>query len=129
MANRVFELKPSRVEKLFQFIMLLLILSLIYPLLSVWMWLLSTVAMMTVWFFFLKRTQLRRFEYLDDQQWSFCFDDDSVVIQRRKISRMIDHHVYIVLYFAETSQSPCVIWWDQLPELHWKNLKMLVKLL
>ena len=55
MANRVFELKFSRVEKLFQFIMLLLILSLIYPLLSVWMWLLSTIAMMTVWFFFLKR--------------------------------------------------------------------------
>ena len=129
MANRVFELKFSRFEKLLQFILGLLILSLLFSLLSLWMWLLSALLILTAWFFFLKRAQLRRFEYLDDQQWSFCFDDDSVVIQRRKISRMIDHHVYIVLYFAETSQSPCVIWWDQLPELHWKNLKMLVKLL
>ncbi|HQV24623.1 MAG TPA: hypothetical protein PLS76_02580 [Acinetobacter sp.] len=129
MANRVFELKPSRVEKGFQSIMLLLILSLLYPLLSVWMWLLSALLILTAWFFFLKRAQLRRFEYLDDGQWSFSFDDHSASIQRRKITRIIDHNAYIVLYFSESSQSPCVIWWDQLPELQWKNLKMLVKLL
>ena len=129
MANRVFELKFSRFEKLLQFILGLLILSLLFSLLSLWMWLLSALLILTAWFFFLKRAQLRRFEYLDDGQWSFSFDDHSASIQRRKITRIIDHNAYIVLYFSESSQSPCVIWWDQLPELQWKNLKMLVKLL
>ena len=81
------------------------------------------------WILFLKQPRLQQFEYLDEQTWSFKFSDVSQPIQRRHLHKIIDHHYYIVLYFAHKQHKPCLIWWDQLSRKQWKKLKILAKML
>lgn len=127
-ANRVFELQYSRFSIVLQLLMLLLIVSLAYSLLSFALWLASCLLLVLSWQLFLKQPQLKRFAYLDQQDWSFEFYDLSLPIQCRKIEKIIDHQVYIVLYFSDRKYKNCVIWWDQLSLLQWKRLKLLAKL-
>ncbi|ENU28871.1 hypothetical protein F991_02995 [Acinetobacter sp. CIP-A165] len=75
-----------------------------------------------------KKPQIQRFEYLDGQEWSFCFRHLPHSIQHRKIRQIIDHQCYIVIYFYDPLHPPCIIWWDQLLVSQWKNLKILAKL-
>ena len=77
---------------------------------------------------FQKKPQIQHFEFLDDQDWIFCFHHFPQSIQRRKITKMIDHQCYIVIYFYDPSHHACIIWWDQLSVSQWKNLKILAKL-
>lgn len=128
MASRVFELQYSRFSLVLQLFIFLVILSLSYQLLSLAFWLLSFFIMVFAWFYSLKRPYIKHFEYLDQQDWSFRFSDPSLETQRRKISKIIDHQVYITLYFSDAQYQPLTIWWDQLPLPQWKNLKLLVKL-
>lgn len=127
-ANRVFELQYSRFSIALQLIILLLIVSLTYSLLSLALWLSSCLLLALSWFLFLKQPRLKRFEYLDQQEWSFEFYDSSLPIQCRKIEKIIDHQAYIVLYFSDPKHKNFIIWWDQLSLLQWKNLKLHAKL-
>ncbi|OEC89426.1 hypothetical protein [Acinetobacter sp. YK3] len=127
-ANRVFELQYSRFSIALQLFILLLIVSLTYSLLSLALWLSSCFLLVLSWFLFLKQPRLKRFEYLDQQEWSFEFYDSSLPIQCRKIEKIIDHQAYIVLYFSDPEHKNFIIWWDQLSLLQWKNLKLHAKL-
>lgn len=127
-ANRVFELQYSRFSIALQLIILLLIVSLTYSLLSLALWLSSCLLLVLSWFLFLKQPRLKRFEYLDQQEWSFEFYDSSLPIQCRKIEKIIDHQAYVVLYFSDPEHKNFIIWWDQLSLLQWKNLKLHAKL-
>ena len=127
-ANRVFELQYSRFSIALQLFILLLIVSLTYSLLSLALWLSSCLLLALSWFLFLKQPRLKRFEYLDQQEWSFEFYDSSLPIQCRKIEKIIDHQAYIVLYFSDSEHKNFIIWWDQLSLLQWKNLKLHAKL-
>lgn len=127
-ANRVFELQYSRFSIALQLFILLLIVSLTYSLLSLALWLSSCLLLVLSWFLFLKQPRLKRFEYLDQQEWSFEFYDSSLPIQCRKIEKIIDHQAYIVLYFSDPEHKNFIIWWDQLSLLQWKNLKLHAKL-
>ncbi|ENX19159.1 hypothetical protein F892_03319 [Acinetobacter vivianii] len=127
-ANRVFELQYSRFSIALQLFILLLIVSLTYSLLSLVLWLSSCILLALSWFLFLKQPRLKRFEYLDQQEWSFEFYDSSLPIQCRKIEKIIDHQAYIVLYFSDPEHKNFIIWWDQLSLLQWKNLKLHAKL-
>lgn len=127
-ANRVFELQYSRFSIALQLFILLLIVSLTYSLLSLVLWLSSCLLLALSWFLFLKQPRLKRFEYLDQQEWSFEFYDSSLPIQCRKIEKIIDHQAYIVLYFSDPEHKNFIIWWDQLSLLQWKNLKLHAKL-
>ncbi|ENU92987.1 hypothetical protein F971_01027 [Acinetobacter vivianii] len=127
-ANRVFELQYSRFSIALQLFILLLIVSLTYSLLSLVLWLSSCFLLALSWFLFLKQPRLKRFEYLDQQEWSFEFYDSSLPIQCRKIEKIIDHQAYIVLYFSDPEHKNFIIWWDQLSLLQWKNLKLHAKL-
>lgn len=127
-ANRVFELQYSRFSIALQLFILLLIVSLTYSLLSLVLWLSSCLLLALSWFLFLKQPRLKRFEYLDQQEWSFEFYDSSLPIQCRKIEKIIDHQAYIVLYFSDPEYKNFIIWWDQLSLLQWKNLKLHAKL-
>ncbi|MBJ8483182.1 hypothetical protein [Acinetobacter vivianii] len=127
-ANRVFELQYSRFSIALQLFILLLIVSLTYSLLSLVLWLSSCLLLALSWFLFLKQPRLKRFEYLDQQEWSFEFYDSSLPIQCRKIEKIIDHQAYIVLYFSDPKHKNFIIWWDQLSLLQWKNLKLHAKL-
>ena len=128
MANRVFELQSSRFMIVLQLLIFIFLAILLYHLLPLWIWLLCLGIMAIVWFRFLQQPQVRRFEHLHGQDWSFEFVNSDLPVQRWQIVKMIDHHCYIVLYFSSSQNKNCIIWWDQLPVTQWKNLKTLVKL-
>ena len=128
MANRVFELQSSRFMIVLQLLIFIFLAILLYHVLPLWIWLLCLGIMAIVWFRFLQQPQVRRFEHLDGQDWSFEFANSDLPVQRWQIVKMIDHHCYIVLYFSSSQNKNCIIWWDQLPVTQWKNLKTLVKL-
>ena len=128
MANRVFELQSSRFMIVLQLLIFIFLAILLYHVLPLWIWLLCLGIMAIVWFRFLQQPQVRRFEHLDGQDWSFEFVNSDLPVQRWQIVKMIDHHCYIVLYFSSSQNKNCIIWWDQLPVTQWKNLKTLVKL-
>ena len=128
MANRVFELQSSRFMIVLQLLIFIFLAILLYQVLPLWIWLLCLGIMAIVWFRFLQQPQVRRFEHLDGQDWSFEFANSDLPVQRWQIVKMIDHHCYIVLYFSSSQNKNCIIWWDQLPVTQWKNLKTLVKL-
>ena len=128
MANRVFELQSSRFMIVLQLLIFIFLAILLYHVLPLWIWLLCLGIMAIVWFRFLQQPQVRRFEHLDGQDWSFEFANSDLPVQRWQIVKMIDHHCYIILYFSSSQNKNCIIWWDQLPVTQWKNLKTLVKL-
>ena len=128
MANRVFELQSSRFMIVLQLLIFIFLAVLLYHVLPLGIWLLCLGIMAIVWFRFLQQPQVRRFEHLHGQDWSFEFANSDLPVQRWQIVKMIDHHCYIVLYFSSSQNKKCIIWWDQLPVTQWKNLKTLVKL-
>ena len=128
MANRFFELQSSRFMIVLQLLVFIFLAVLLYHVLPLGIWLLCLGIMAIVWFRFLQQPQVRRFEHLDGQDWSFEFANSDLPVQRWQIVKMIDHHCYIVLYFSSSQNKNCIIWWDQLPVTQWKNLKTLVKL-
>lgn len=128
MANRFFELQSSRFMIVLQLLIFIFLAVLLYHVLPLGIWLLCLGIMAIVWFRFLQQPQVRRFEHLDGQDWSFEFANSDLPVQRWQIVKMIDHHCYIVLYFSSSQNKNCIIWWDQLPVTQWKNLKTLVKL-
>ena len=127
-ANRVFELQSSRFMIVLQLLIFISLAVLLYHVLPLGIWLLCLGIMAIVWFRFLQQPQVRRFEHLHGQDWSFEFVNSDLPVQRWQIVKMIDHHCYIVLYFSSSQNKKCIIWWDQLPVTQWKNLKTLVKL-
>jgi hypothetical protein len=129
MANRVFELQSSRFMIVLQLLIFIFLAILLYHVLPLWIWLLCLGIMAIVWFRFLQQPQVRRFEHLHGQDWSFEFVNSDLPVQRWQIVKMIDHHCYIVLYFSSSQNKKCIIWWDQLPITQWKNLKLLIKML
>lgn len=129
MANRVFELQSSRFMIVLQLLIFIFLAVLLYHVLPLGIWLLCLGIMAIVWFRFLQQPQVRRFEHLDGQDWSFEFANSDLPVQRWQIVKMIDHHCYIVLYFSSSQNKNCIIWWDQLPVTQWKNLKLLIKML
>ena len=128
-ANRVFELQSSRFMIVLQLLIFIFLAILLYHVLPLWIWLLCLGIMAIVWFRFLQQPQVRRFEHLHGQDWSFEFVNSDLPVQRWQIVKMIDHHCYIVLYFSSSQNKNCIIWWDQLPVTQWKNLKLLIKML
>lgn len=129
MANRVFELQSSRFMIVLQLLIFISLAVLLYHVLPLGIWLLCLGIMAIVWFRFLQQPQVRRFEHLHGQDWSFEFVNSDLPVQRWQIVKMIDHHCYIVLYFSSSQNKKCIIWWDQLPVTQWKNLKLLIKML
>ena len=129
MANRVFELQSSRFMIVLQLLIFIFLAILLYQVLPLWIWLLCLGIMAIVWFRFLQQPQVRRFEHLHGQDWSFEFVNSDLPVQRWQIVKMIDHHCYIVLYFSSSQNKKCIIWWDQLPVTQCKNLKLLIKML
>ena len=129
MANRVFELQSSRFMIVLQLLIFIFLAVLLYHVLPLGIWLLCLGIMAIVWFRFLQQPQVRRFEHLDGQDWSFEFANSDLPVQRWQIVKMIDHHCYIVLYFSSSQNKNCIIWWDQLPVTQCKNLKLLIKML
>lgn len=127
MAKRCFHLKPSRMAKIIHGLGFILMSSILYVLLIFWLWLVCVVLTWTSYLYFRsQQQQIRQFEYLADQDWSL-YDVHQQQLKRVQINKIIDHHLYIVIYF-QNRQAHVVIWQDQLSRIEWKNLKILAKL-
>ncbi|OAL77741.1 hypothetical protein AY606_09825 [Acinetobacter sp. SFB] len=128
MANRSFQLKRSRLAFVFQLIIFTLIIVFLQQLLSPWLWLICVLLGVLAYAYGLKAPQPMCFEHLEAREWSLT-SVKSEQIKRVSISHIIDHQLYIVVYFQHFQEKPLLIWIDQLPLKQWKALKKLAKLI
>jgi hypothetical protein len=127
-AKRIFELQSSRFSLVLQLFCFLGINILLYQLLSAFLWLVCLLIMGWAGWSALNKPKINQIEYLCDDDWSIRFDGAVPNIEQGKLLKIVDHHLYIVLYFSNIESKTCVIWWDQLSLNQWKMLKLLSKL-
>ena len=127
MVHNHYVLKRSRVAIVFQAILGLIISILLYVQLSVWLWLICTVILIVIVIKFNQRPQLEYLYQLDDVEWSIQLSGETRT-HRVLMSHLIDHHLYISIYFSDKNIKNCIIWMDQLETDAWKSLKIRAKL-
>ncbi|MFW1690245.1 hypothetical protein ACG9H2_09780 [Acinetobacter ursingii] len=126
MVNHQFQLKRSLLALLFQLGMLLLIGIIWFQLFPFYMFLSAIFLAIIAYLAFLRRSKMRSLAYLDQDLWSIQWHNHSK-IEHVQLYRVIDHHIYIVLYFKQNRNSQ-VIWRDQVSLNQWKQLKVMAKL-
>ncbi|MEQ1159819.1 hypothetical protein ABLT50_07710 [Acinetobacter calcoaceticus] len=122
-----FELKYSRFSIIFQLFIGLSLAILFYQLLSPIWWLIAFILLFISFLFFLRQSQISQIAYLDQKSWSIAYSSQKI-ISRVEISKIIDYQLFMVIYFEGASIKVAIIWFDQLPLLYWKKLKVLQKL-
>lgn len=127
MANTAYYLKRSRVAIVFQICILILILSVVFILLPLWLACIALVVVLLSFWRQLQRATVSYFEPFSLDEWSVANTDQQV--ERMQLLRVVDHHWYIVLYFQQQQRCSYVIWYDQLTLADWKRLKLLAKML
>jgi hypothetical protein len=122
-----YEFKPSRIALGFQFFCLGLMLLLWFVMFNIWVCLFLLLLALFSLKVFRQRKKIRSLERLDLNEWVIQYTD-SEQSHRTQIKQMIDHHLYIVVYFYEKKHENLVIWQDQMHYLDWKSLKSRVRL-
>lgn len=125
MANRSFQLKPSLFALGFHILIFSLILWFAYILVAWWLNLLIFFGLLLSYGYFFYQSRIQFFAYLDEKEWTLI--DQYKIKQRAELEYVIDHQMYIVLYF-HPMKAPVVVWRDQLSLQQWKNLKILAQL-
>ncbi|MCH2005887.1 hypothetical protein [Acinetobacter ursingii] len=126
MVNHQFQLKRSLLALLFQLGMLLLIGIIWFQLFPFYIFLIAIFLAIIAYLAFLRRSKMRSLAYLDQDLWSIQWHNHSK-IEHVQLYRVIDHHIYIVLYFKQNRNSQ-IIWRDQVSLNQWKQLKVMAKL-
>lgn len=127
MDNRCFKLKRSWFALAFQLLIFVLIMFVLYQLLSVILWLICAIAGLVIYHLFYQKTpKIDQFEHLSGREWSLSIGSRT---ERVHVSHVIDHQVYIVVYFQHAKVRPLLIWCDQLPLKQWKSMKTLTQLI
>lgn len=124
---RAFQLKRSRIALAFQCLIFMILLALLYAVVNPVLWLICAVLGLMSYVLFRKRADLLHLEHLDADDWSVLYRQSSQVLQLQ-LHQVIDHQLYIVLYFQGSKIPPIVIWCDQLTVPQWKSLKQLALL-
>ncbi|MFW2002177.1 hypothetical protein [Acinetobacter ursingii] len=126
MVNHQFQLKRSLLALLFQLGMLILIGIIWFQLFPFYIFLIAIFLAIITYLAFLRRSKMRSLAYLDQDLWSIQWHNHSK-IEHVQLYRVIDHHIYIVLYFKQNRNSQ-IIWRDQVSLNQWKQLKVMAKL-
>ncbi|RKG32255.1 hypothetical protein [Acinetobacter tianfuensis] len=127
MDKREFHLKRSLMALLFQFGIFAIFMTILYQLLPVGLWCVFLAAGLMIYaLYFRKKPRVKGLEYLDGRDWTLTSMHQT---RRVQISHIIDHQVYIVVYFQHARAKPIIIWCDQLPLKQWKALKVLAKMI
>lgn len=119
-----FQLQRSRVSMVLQLSTLALMLLILMQLWSFVLVILAALVAIAAYLWFLSRPQICFIEHLDKNQWVIV--DQAQHIEHQQLTKIIDHHLYIMLYFKQ-HQAICV-WRDQLSFKQWKQLKVLAQL-
>jgi hypothetical protein len=128
MDNQLFILKRSYLALAFQALVFLIIALLLFQLMDLLIWGICIVASLAIYLCGLRFSPNLYFQHLDEREWTLK-QAAQTEVQHLKISHVIDHHVYIVVYFQHFKQKPLLIWCDQVAWKDWKKLKMLAKML
>ena len=126
--HNAFILKRSRLAIAFLLLTFILITILSFETLPVFIFLLIFIIQSTIYYFFIKRMKLFSLHYLDHDEWTLLFDRQNRT-ERIYITRLINHHLYIVIYFEGSKHDSVIIWCDQLSVNQWKNLVVLARIL
>lgn len=124
-----FQFKPSRLMYLIHGFAFLALQCFLYAQLKPTFWVICFILHLIASLFFLyKIPKAVYLAYLDDEQWTLIIQHKTPIKQRIIIQHMIDHLLYIVVYFeSEQQKQSIIIWQDQLDSLHWKGLKTRAK--
>lgn len=125
--NRQFDLKRSYLLIAFQILVYFVISAILFQILTFIWWLLCCFALILIHVFTFKYHQVSALVHLDQDDWSLFFGK-SQQVKTVQLKQIIDHQIYIAIYFEQKADSPLVIWRDQLSLKQWKNLKVLAKM-
>ncbi|ENU79321.1 hypothetical protein F975_02565 [Acinetobacter sp. ANC 3789] len=125
-SNLSFQLKPSKIAWFFQFGLYSLLMLLCYLTLAWYLVVLVGLLALLAWYVFMKQRQVVAFAQLKENEWTAKYTRTSQ-IDHLSLKKLLDHEIYIVLYWQEEPQ-PCIVWRDQLTLQKWKQLKILAKL-
>lgn len=127
MDKQAFLLKPSVLALVFQAMIFILIAALLFQLLALWLWAIAMIVAIASYAFCIRRPPSVHFQHLDEREWTVTQAQQQQV-KHVQISHVIDHHLYIVVYFQYFQEKPLLIWCDQVSWKEWKRLKTLAKL-
>ena len=127
MVHDHYVLKHSRLSIVFQLIFLMLILILLSQLISIYFLIPATLALIAIWIMFRRHKRVEYLQQLEQDLWSIQYANDPKVY-RVKIRQILNHGLYVVLYFEQSKHQSLVIWRDQVALLAWKRLLMRAKL-
>ncbi|MFT4021049.1 MAG: hypothetical protein QM666_05970 [Acinetobacter sp.] len=126
-SNLLFQPKPSKIVWLFQLVFLVALGIIFWHLLSLWLSLFLLFIAILLLIRFNQQIEVVDLAYLDNEHWTMqCHSSEK--IHHLELMQVIDHQLYIVLYWQNGQYKSTVIWKDQLDLLHWKQLKVLAKL-
>lgn len=121
-----FHLQPSRLKWVIHIVAWLILQILLYQLLiSQWYFIAVLISIICSVFFIYKQPNIIYLGHLDEDEWTLVEQSKQKNITHRvNIVNMIDHLLYIVVFFDDdTEYSSIVIWQDQLSPTAWKALK------
>ncbi len=122
-----FDFKRSRMSIALQLFLGLLISYCCYQTLNIWLFLSALLFASIAYLIFLKLPFAQHFEHLDQQDWTLKYAEQEQPA-RVQIEKILDHQLYILIYFSEKKQRPLLVWQDQVSSLQWKSLKTWAKL-
>ncbi|MEB3767119.1 hypothetical protein [Acinetobacter sp. MD2] len=126
--RHIFKLKPSKIAWFFQMGIGLILIYAAVQLMPWWQIVILTMLfVLTLYGFIRTFPKLDECAYLDGTDWTLKFIGQAQTTTGQ-LKQVIDHRLYVVLYWTDARQKPSVIWQDQLDLAQWKILKTLAQL-
>lgn len=125
-----FHLKPSRLKWVIHAVAWLILQILLYQLLiSQWWFIIFIISIGCSIFFIYKQPNIIYLGHLDGDEWTLVEQSKQKNINHHvEIVNMIDHLLYIVVFFDNDAEySSIIIWQDQVSANTWKALKTRTK--
>lgn len=120
-------LKHSRLSIVFQCCFILFISVVLYVALDLMQWVLATILLWLLLYFFRNKPKIQYLYLLDQSEWSIQYEHNAQVY-RVMLTGFTDHYFYIVIYVSDPKIKNIVIWKDQMDIKGWKSLKIRAKL-
>lgn len=131
-----FSFKPSKLAYFIHFIAMLILQWILYATVDIQLWtVLFSLQILCSTYFIIQQQHYISLSYLDKNYWILSERVLSPIKHTKKLQykiekhhiqilNMIDHSLYIVIYYQkQNKQHSIIIWQDQLEAIHWKALK------
>ena len=116
-----YQLRRSRIRVMSQIFILSLMTIFLTHLLDFYLTLILILLAVLSIYYFNKSSNLERLEKLDQDQWSLKFESSNEIFTL-KLTRVMSHRLYVVLFFEDKKHPSLIVWCDQLALKQWKSL-------